>query len=179
MQSGDCRASHDSAAGQRSSPDRYSPVAWLSFHASFRALQRPSISPNHQYFGVLQRIRRFGRTHFTCGIAWHLLTGIILAGLLVCTEEMPDVLGHSHAHAPDHANTAWHGGSGGHGAGGDDMKTSPDFHYHVSIDHSSFDSDLCLMPSVPAGKNSLWDMSGRDCLLPEAPWMESEGPPLI
>jgi hypothetical protein len=135
--------------------------------------------PSHQTPGVLQRIRRIERRNFSCGSGWHLLMGLILAGLLVCTEEMPDVCGHIHAHTPDHVNTAWHGGFGGDAAGGDHMKTSPGFHYHVSIDHSSFDSDLCLLPPVRAGKNRIWRIRGRDCKMPDAPWLESEGPPLI
>ena len=129
---------------------------------------------------VLQRIRRL-RDHPPTSRPWwcHLLISWILAGVLVCVESMPDVAGHAHGHTPDHLTTPWHGETAGDMELGGDSQGGSGFHCHVTIDHSSIDSDACPPLDPHPGRAPMADSWRHDEDPPLAPWLAKDRPPLI
>jgi hypothetical protein len=114
-------------------------------------------------------------------VCWfrRILVAWVLAGLLVCAERTPDVVGHSHAHAAGHLMETWHALPGD--ADGETSTTSgADFHFHVMKDFTSVDSDV---PSLvaPGGNTGISGgaLRGDNQRIPESPVFESKGPPLI
>ena len=103
----------------------------------------------------------------------------VVIGILVCSERMPDVAGHAHAHTPDHLTTPWHGEPAGGAELGGDGQTGSGFHYHVTIDYTSIDSDACAAHDPHPGHAGMAGAWRHDEDPPLAPWLGTDGPPLI
>lgn len=102
----------------------------------------------------------------------------ILCGLLVCSETMPDLVGHHHAHQDHHLLDLWHGGTG------DETSPAPGpadhFHCHVIHDFSSAEADLLgAVSPVVAAAAVLAPVSGEHQSAPDGPCLEMLEPPLI
>jgi hypothetical protein len=99
----------------------------------------------------------------------------ILCGLLVCTETMPDVIGHAHAHSQGHPMEPWTG---------DETSPAPSpenhFHYHVVHDFSSVEVDILgvIAPAAPA-ENARVPVRCEEQSAPDAPCLEMLEPPLV
>ena len=110
---------------------------------------------------------------------WHLLLLLwTVGGLAVCSENTPDVVGHSHAHSASHLFAPWHG-SPADRVPDDGDKKNPDFHYHLLTDFSAIDSDIPSARHIRLGFIVGCHAHGEDDLLPETPAFDTERPPLI
>ena len=134
----------------------------------------------NQTLVLMQQIRRI-RDQPPASRPWwcYLLVWWVLAGVLICAERMPDVVGHAHDHAPGHLDTPWHGESDDDTGLGEDGRKAPDFHYHVTIDYTSIDSDACMPPDLHPVDSALAASPDHDDDPPLAPWLWTDGPPLI
>lgn len=110
---------------------------------------------------------------------WHLVLLLwTIAGLAVCSETIPDVAGHVHAHSASHLSDPWHG-LPGERLPDDDEKKKTDFHYHQFADFSAIDSDIPSVPHVAVGSMATCPTRSEDERTPVAPDPDLERPPLI
>ena len=102
----------------------------------------------------------------------------VICGLMVCTETLPDVIGHAHEYSEGHPFEPWNGETD------DQTKPPPNapgqFHYHVVHDFSSVEADFlgALAPSLDAQDR----LARRPCEhqpAPDGPFYEMLEPPLI
>ena len=111
---------------------------------------------------------------------------VVLAGILVSWEQGPELVGHSHAHAPGHEFQPPHElppATERHSENQSEAplkkSTSEDFHYHALFDFSNEtctdkNRQYCVIP--PGYRTYLF---GTDDSLPESPSIEVVYPPLI
>lgn len=120
--------------------------------------------------GVLAHVlRESGRV---MAVVW------ILCGVLVCSETLPDVIGHAHLHSQGHTLAPWHG----EWEEGTSRQPSPKdhFHYHVVLDFSSLETAVSVSTTPELADPGMLSRVRHECeAVPEGPCLESLDPPLI
>lgn len=102
----------------------------------------------------------------------------MVAGLVICVERTPDLVGHSHAYAPGHGLEIWHQSADDTPDQGSSSPVSG-YHVHVVKDFTSIDTDVPALATAGSGHIPPDGFRVVDERLPEAPVFETEGPPLI
>lgn len=112
------------------------------------------------------------------GAARILMVLWMVAGLVICVERTPDLVGHSHVYGPGHGLEILNQFAGDVP---DQGSTSPSsgYHFHVVKDFTSIDTDVPALVTAGTGQVPPTGFRVVDERLPDPPVFETEGPPLI